>query len=291
MDLVVKLQGMIEENIAGRGARDESPTISPSSAARGCVLAVAYELLGMPKPEPDPRSVRAMQVGTDGHRRIVRYFGHYVVGRELFFHDREYGIRGYCDALLYLPPDFAGERAGLYALEVKTTGGLEFERIRAGGRPREDHARQCQIYIWGVSRYYPLFQVRGGIIFYENRDSLEHLIYLVDPDPAIGAYLDRLKRAREGVLSRGELPLDDRLPDEHWAHQYCPFLDICPPGQEAVRRQRAQGPRVPDQVVAGMLARKLLARKQAGRRQGHPAGPRSLDDLAAALGWTAEDDG
>jgi len=291
VDLVVKLQGMIEENITGRAAQEEPPTISPSAAARGCVLAVAYELLGMPKPEPDPRSLRAMQVGTDGHRRIVRYFGHYVVGRELFFYDREYGIRGYCDALLYLPPDFAGDRAGLYALEVKTTGGLEFERIRAGGAPRDDHARQCQIYIWGVSRYYPLFQVRGGIIFYENRDSLEHLIYVVDPDPTIVDYLDRLRAARERVLARGELPLDDRLPDDHWAHLYCPFLDICPPGQEALRRQRAHGPRVPDQVVAEMLARRLVARRQAERRQGRPAGPRSLDDLAAALGWFPEDEG
>ena len=291
MDLVVKLREMVEENVAGRTARDDTPTISPSSAARGCVLAVAYELLGMPRPEPDPRSIRAMQVGTDGHRRIVRYFGHYVIGRELFFHDREYGIRGYCDALLYLPPDFAGDRAGLYALEVKTTGGLEFERIRASGQPREDHHRQCQIYIWGVSRYYPLFQVRGGIIFYENRDSLEHLIYVVEPDPTLADYLERLRRAREGILSRGELPLHDRLADDHWAHQYCPFLDVCPPGQEALRRQRARGPKVPDRVVADMLAQKLLARKQAGARRPGSTGPRSLDDLAAALGWTPEDEG
>ena len=49
--------------------------IKPSSLARGCLLYVAFELRGEPKPELDARVGRILSVGTDSHRRlqVVRF--------------------------------------------------------------------------------------------------------------------------------------------------------------------------------------------------------------------------
>ncbi len=262
--------------------------IKPSSLAKGCLLYIAFELQGRPKPPFDARVGRILSVGTDSHRRLQEGLSRACLAQEVFFEVPEYRIHGFCDGILYIPPDQVKDErvAGFWALEFKTTAASEFDKLKAAKIPKEEHVRQAQIYIWGIGEYYgQTVPLRGAIIYYENRDTLEHLAYEVAPDPAmIDDLLWRIKRMLRG-LEKGQLP-DDTLPPDHWSHGYCPYLDICEPGQEAVAWQQSQPKELPDKVLADMIAKRIVAKKGAEKMTGKKkAGQRSLADLAKDMDW------
>src|SRR5512143_2480404 len=162
--------------------KPEQPYIKPSSLAKGCLLHVAFELQERPKPPFEARVGRILSVGTDSHRRLQRGLARACLAQEVFFEVSEYRIHGFCDGILYIPPNKADDEAtaGLWALEFKTTAGSEFDKIKAAGIPKEEHVRQAQIYLWGLDVYYQgTLPLKGAIIYYESRDSLEHLAYEV----------------------------------------------------------------------------------------------------------------
>ncbi|MBI3942588.1 MAG: PD-(D/E)XK nuclease family protein, partial [Chloroflexi bacterium] len=217
-------------------AQAQEPYIKPSSLAKGCLLYVAFELLGKPKPAFDARIGRILSVGTDSHRRLQHALDRACLGQEVFFEVPEYRIHGLCDGILYIPPGNTTDvsAAGFWALEFKTAAAGEFDKVKAAGIPKEEHVRQAQIYLWGIHEHYQgTIPLKGAIIYYENRDTLEHLAYEVYPDPAAIADLLARVKAMLAALDRGQLP-DDTLPQDHWGHTYCPYLDICEPGQKAV---------------------------------------------------------
>lgn len=267
---------------------DSQPYIKPSSLAKGCLLYVAFELRGEPKPELDARVGRILSVGTDSHRRLQRGLARACLGQEVFFEDQEYRIHGFCDGILYFNPDAQQDTpaAGFWALEFKTTAASEFDVIKAAGMPKEEHIRQAQIYLWGLERYFrDRLSFNGAIIYYENRDSLEHLAFEVFPDPKyMQTLLERVKKMLDG-LAQDQLP-DDTLPADHWAHRYCPFLEICEPGKKAMEWQAQQPKSLPDKVLADMIARRIVAKKGAEKMAGKKkSGSRSLQDLAQELDW------
>ncbi len=277
---------IVASAIEGRIREEYNPEekyISASSLAHGCMQLVARELLGFPKPELEPRVQRMLEVGRDGHRRIEGYLKGISLAREVFFKDEEYKIKGYCDDLIYIPPSLSEEHSGFYAVEIKTAGSASFERIADERAPREDHARQCMIYIWGLRRYYRGdIPIKGGIILYENRDTLEHVLFDVAYDEAEMNELLRQVSRMWDALARGQLP-DDHLPKEHWYHNYCPYLDICPVGQEAVRWQKEHRKELPDEVLAQIIGKRIVRKRRregAGRKR-----ERTLEELAEELGW------
>jgi len=287
------LAATIEETIASKGkpklAEGELGYVKPSSLAKGCMLYIALELKGTPKAEIDPRVQRILEVGTASHNRIPRYFARLTAAREMFFQDEEYRLHGYADALVYVPPERGADLAGFYVVEVKTTGNSEFERLVAEGRPKDEHWRQCQIYIWGILRYYKTIPIQGGIILYENRDTLEHALFNVAYDAAAMEELMGRVKAMLAALAQGEMP-DDTLPLDHWAHGYCPYLSLCSPGQAAVAWQKEHRPAIPETVMAGVIAKRIVAKQRQAAADGAdktPARPRqrSLDELATAFGW------
>jgi hypothetical protein len=279
--------GLLQED---QRKKDREPYIKPSSLAKGCLMYVAFELRGEPKPPFDARVGRILSVGTDSHRRLQRALERHCLSQELFFEIPEYRIHGYCDGILYIPPRRASDLAdaGYWALEFKTTAGSEFAKVKAAGMPKEEHSRQAQIYLWGLDVYFDgALPLNGAIIYYEDRDSLEHLAYEVYPDPAAMAdLLARVKKMLEG-LEEDRLPGDDVLPADHWAHRYCAYLDICEPGQKALEWQARQPRELPDEVLAGIIAKRIVAKKGAEKIQGHKKKPgqRSLLDLSSELGW------
>jgi hypothetical protein len=269
-------------------AEATQPYIKPSSLAKGCLLYVAFELRGEPKPPLDARVGRILSVGTDSHRRLQRGLARACLGQEVFFEDQEYRIHGFCDGILYVKP--AGEQeqpaAGFWALEFKTTAASEFDVLKAAGVPKEEHIRQAQIYLWGLGRYFHnSLSFNGAIIYYENRDSLEHLAFEVFPDPQyMQELLERVKKMLDG-LDGDKLP-DDTLPADHWAHRYCPYLEICEPGKKAMEWQAQQPKSLPDKVLADLIARRIVAKKGAEKMTGKKkSGSRSLTDLAKELDW------
>ncbi len=267
----------------------EIPYIKPSSLAKGCLRYVAYELQEQTKPPLDARVGRILSVGTDSHRRLQRGFSRATLGQEVFFEVPEYRIHGFCDGILYVPAEESRDgEAGFWALEFKTTAASEFDKLKAAGIPKEEHTRQAQIYLWGIEAYYHgLVQLKGAVIYYENRDTLDHLAFEVLPDPqATGDLLERVA-AMLRELEMGKLT-EDVVPPDHWAHRYCPFLEICEKGQEALAWQAEQPKSVPDEVLAHIIAKKIVARKGAERMTsaGKPKkGERSLADLTKDMAW------
>lgn len=263
--------------------------IKPSSLARGCLLYVAFELREEEKPPLDARVGRILSVGTDSHRRLQRALGRACLGQEVFFEVPEYRIHGFCDGILYARPDQVGEgsAAGFWALEFKTTAASEFDVIRAANLPKEEHIRQAQIYLWGLEAYFRgAIPLQGAIIYYENRDNLEHMTFEVYRDPeGMAELLGRVKAMLAG-LEAGVLPLEDTTPPDHWSHRYCPFLEICEPGQRAMQWQAEQPKELPDKVLADIIAKRIVAKKGAEKMTGKKkSGTRTLSDLARELEW------
>lgn len=269
--------------------KSKEPYIKPSSLAKGCLLYVAFELQGKPKPPFEARVGRILSVGTDSHRRLQRSLTRTCLSQELFFEVPEYRIHGFCDGILYVPPEQVKDEsaAGFWALEFKTTAASEFDKLKAAKMPKEEHIRQAQIYLWGIEEHYQgTIPIKGAIIYYENRDTLEHLAYEVYPDLDMMAdLLARIKTMLAG-LAEDRLPEDDVLPPDHWAHGYCPYLDICEPGQRAMEWQAAQPKALPDKVLADIIAKRIVAKKGAEKITGKAKkGTRSLADLARDLDW------
>ena len=263
--------------------------IKPSSLARGCLLYVAFELRGEPKPPLDARIGRILSVGTDSHRRLQRLLGRACLGQEVFFEVPEYRIHGFCDGILYARPDQVEDEsaAGFWALELKTTASSEFDVIKAANAPKEEHIRQAQIYLWGMEVYFRgTIPLKGAIIYYENRDTLDHMAFEVYADPeSIANLLKRVKAMLDG-LENDQLPLEDTPPPEHWSHRYCPFLEICEPGQRAMEWQSQQPKELPDTVLADIIAKRIVAKKGAEKMTGKKkSGTRTLADLARELEW------
>ncbi len=268
--------------------RSKEPYIKPSSLAKGCLLYVAFELQGQPKPPFEARVGRILSVGTDSHRRLQRGLDRTCLAQEVFFEVPEYRLHGFCDGILYVPPDKAADEAvaGFWALEFKTTAASEFDKVKAAKVPKEEHIRQAQIYLWGLEEHYRgAIPLKGAIIYYENRDTLDHLAYEVYPDPDMMADLLARVKAMLAGLAEDRLP-DDVLPPEHWAHGYCPYLDICEPGQKAIEWQASQPKTLPDQVLADIIAKRIVAKKGAEKMTGmKKTGTRSLTELAQELSW------
>jgi len=277
----------VEKELAEQGKPDEDRKyISASSLAHGCMQLVAREILDFPKPPLDPRVRRMLDVGIEGHRRIERYLRGISLAREVFFQDDEYRIKGYCDVLIYIPPSLNKENSGFYAVEIKTTGSTVFEQVVDEGRPREDHTRQCMIYIWGLTRYYEgRIPLKGGIVFYENRDTLEHHLFDVTYDEAQMSELLTHVEAMWERLKEGQLP-DDHLPLDHWYHRYCPYLDICRVGQESLKYQKEHHQPLPDKVLAEIIGKRIVRKqRKEGAQVRRRKSPRSLEELVAQLNW------
>jgi hypothetical protein len=263
--------------------------IKPSSLAKGCLLYVAFELQGRPKPPMDARVGRILSVGTDSHRRLQRMLSRACLAQELYFVVPEYRIHGFVDGVLYIPPEKAPapDAAGFWALEFKTTAGSEFDKVKAAKMAKEEHARQAQIYLWGLERYLEgQIPLKGAIIYYENRDTLEHAAFEVLPDPeAITDLMERVQKMLAAV--DGESLPDDYLPEDHWGHRYCPYLETCEPGQRAMQWQAQQPKDLPDEVLANMIAKRIVAKKGAEKmtEKKQKKGQRSLSELAEELEW------
>ncbi|HUG33744.1 MAG TPA: hypothetical protein VMJ90_03160, partial [Anaerolineales bacterium] len=194
----------------------------------------------------------------------------------------------FVDGILYIPPETAPDpsAAGFWVLEFKTTAGSEFDKIKAAKIPKEEHVRQAQIYLWGLENYFSgQIPLNGALIYYENRDTLEHASYEVAPDPAgIAELMDRVQRMLIAVDS-DTLP-DDYLPEDHWGHRYCPYLEICEPGKRAMEWQSQQPKTLPDEVLASMIAKRIVAKKGAEKMtEKKKKGQRTLEELASEMKW------
>jgi hypothetical protein len=271
--------------------KPEKPYIKPSSLAKGCLLSVAFELQGREKPRMEARVGRILSVGTDSHRRLQRSLSRACLAEELYFVLPEYRIHGFVDGVLYIPPENAPDQgtAGFWVLEFKTTAGSEFNKIKAAKIPKDEHARQAQIYLWGLDKYFGgQLKLNGALIYYENRDTLEHAAYPVAADPeGIEVLMERVRTMLTAMDADPEALPEDYLSQDHWGHRYCPYLEICEPGQRAMEWQAQKPKNLPDEVLANMIAQRIVAKKGAEEMtdKKKKRGQRSLDELTKELKW------
>jgi len=250
---------VVEEMLSElKWSRAPTGFISPSSLAKGCIHYLARELLGMPREDFDTRVKKILEVGTAGHARIPRYFSKITMAREVPFVDYEYRIKGKCDAIIYIPPTMDLVNSGFYVVEIKTTSSSEFEQIMEAGEPKEEHVSQCHIYIWGITRYYQNFPIKGGIIYYENRDSLVHYLFNVEYDE------ERMKKLLNQVKEVWKYVEEKRLPEPnvpvgHWACEYCPYKFSCDVGLKTMELKKNT---TPDWVIAKAIAKRIVLKKR-----------------------------
>ncbi|MEN3011022.1 MAG: hypothetical protein ABDI20_08720 [Candidatus Bipolaricaulaceae bacterium] len=268
------IEGRLEEPV-----QEGLGFVHPSTLAQGCFLAVARELLGHPKAEPGVRRLRLMQAGNAAHERVMNYVRPFLVAQEVPFLDPEHRIKGRCDGLLFIPKTLSPNDAGFYVLEVKAVSSTSFLELKATGTPRIEHVRQCQIYQWGLANSYEL-RIQGGLIYYENRDTLEYALFLAPSmDQGFSELLEKLRfvvgLAKEGRLPEGP---EYKLPEGHWAHRYCPYLHLCGYGQGVVAQNKGH---LSEALRAKIIAQSIVkkAHKKEGRKQ------KSLEELAEEFGW------
>src|SRR5258706_7129517 len=266
----------------------EQPYTKPSSLTKGCLLYVAFELQGRSKLQRDARLVRILSVGTDSPRGLQRFLGGACLAQELYFIVPEYRIHGFVDGVLYISPESAPvpAAAGFWILEFKTSAGSEFDKIKAAKMPKEEHVRQAQIYLWGMDKYFDgQIPLNGAIIYYENRDTLAHAAYEVAPDPeGVANLMSRVQTMLIG-LDAEALP-DDYLSEDHWGHRYCPYLDICEPGKRAMEWQAQQPKTIPEEVLANMIAKRIVAKQGAEKMTDKKKKrQRSLAEVAEEIKW------
>ena len=136
----------------------------------------------------------------------------------------------------------------------------------------------------GRSARYAFVRDVFGFGFRAASSSGEGVLFTSD---APGHYVSERHAAGQTIATRQALRLpDDMLPPEHWAHAYCPYLDICEPGQKAMAWQAQQPKTLPDSVIAHVIAKRIVAKKGAEQMTGKKKnGSRTLDDLAREMGW------
>jgi hypothetical protein len=101
----------------------------------------------------------------------------------------------------------------------------------------------------------------------------------------MAALLVRVKAMLDD-LEADRLPEEDVPPPDHWSHRYCPYLDICGPGQRALEWQAQQPKTLPDSVLADIIAKRIVAKKGSEKMSGKKkSGTRTLADLAREMEW------
>ena len=290
MKKVKSAAGYVMDRLAeNRYGKKKEPYIKPSSLAKGCFLYVAFELQGKPKPPFDARVGRILSVGTDSHRRLQEGLSRECLAQEVFFEVPSTASTAFATAYCTFPtsepqiptPSASGPWSSKPPPPVSLT------RSKRPKSPKRSTSVRPK-FICGVSKNITRARcpLKGAIIYYENRDTLEHLAYEIYPDQGMIADLkQRIKSMLRG-LEYGQLP-DDVLPRDHWGHSYCPFLEICEPGQEAMAWQATQPKELPDKVMADIIAKRIVAKKGAEKMTGKKkAGQRSLADLAKDMDWS-----
>jgi hypothetical protein len=263
------------------------PYIKPSSLAKGCLLYVAFELQGRPKPPMDARVGRILSVGTDSHRRMQRGLSRACLTQEVYFALPEYRIHGFVDGILFVPPETAPvpSIAGFWVLEFKTTAGSEFDKVKAAKMPKEDHIRQAQVYLWGLEKYFDgQIPINGALIYYENRDTLEHLAYEVPPDPPA---MDELMSRVRKMLAGHRNPARRLSPRRSLGPPLLPVPGNLRtrPASDGVASQTAQ---VPPRPSAGKYDRKTDRRQKRGGkndREEEKAGVTVVDGAGTRDGY------
>lgn len=137
----------------------KSNGFSPS-ATNECARRFTYLLEGVEiKPDVGEQLRRIFDNGDDVHSRIVRYFEQsaILVEAERRLLTEGVPISGYIDAIIQVD--------GMqFIVEIKSINERGFDARKNMRRPKDDHYKQIQLYMWGTG-------IHQGIVWYENKNT------------------------------------------------------------------------------------------------------------------------
>jgi CRISPR-associated protein Cas4 len=179
------------------------------SDAGKCPRAIWFSVKGYPKKEFDARMQRVFEHGNHTHMRIMGVlFSLGLVNAVEIDIPRNEMIHGRADAIISINNE-------PYVVEVKSVNSTKFKKEY----PDQDHVNQLQLYLY-------FFNIKKGILLYENKDTQELKEFIIDYDePLIKklfAVFNELKKQVEGNITPG-------IPEgiEDWRCDYCPYLEEC----------------------------------------------------------------
>jgi CRISPR-associated protein Cas4 len=187
-----------------------------------CPRAVWFSLKKYPKKEIDARVMRIFEHGNHTHMRImsVLYSLGLVTASEITIPENQM-IHGRADAIINV-------KGQLYVLEIKSINSTKFRK----DEPDIDHVKQLQLYMF-------FFNIKKGIILYENKDTQDLKEFILDYDEGLVKKLfadfNQLKeKVEKNVVP--EIPEDI----EDWRCEYCPYIESCEKIQEQGNNKQEQ---------------------------------------------------
>lgn len=174
-----------------------------------CPRAIYFAMKNYPKKETDARVMRIFEHGDHTHMRImsVLFSLGLVTAAEVSIPENEV-IHGRADAII----SFSGEP---YVVEIKSVNSVKFKK----NEPDADHIKQLQMYLY-------FFNIKKGILLYENKDNQDLKEFMIGYDENIVkksiSFFNKLKENVEKSIIP-EIPPDI----EDWRCEYCPYINEC----------------------------------------------------------------
>jgi CRISPR-associated protein Cas4 len=187
-----------------------------------CPRAIYFSMKNYPKKESDARVMRIFEHGDHTHMRImaVLFSLGLVTAAEISIPENEV-VRGRADAII----SFKGEP---YVVEIKSVNSVKFKK----NEPDFDHIRQLQLYLY-------FFNIKKGILIYENKDNQDLKEFVIEYDENIVkksiSFFNSLKENVEKSIIP-EIPKDI----EDWRCEYCPYVVECEKVEEQKNSKKGQ---------------------------------------------------
>jgi CRISPR-associated exonuclease Cas4 len=179
------------------------------SDAGKCPRAIWFAMKKYPKKEVDARVMRIFEHGNHTHMRIMAalYSLGLVTASEIGIPDNQM-VHGRADAIVNIDGD-------LYVLEIKSVNSMRFRKAE----PDQDHIKQLQLYLY-------FFNIKKGILLYENKDNQEIKEFIIEYDEALVKKIFSEFNILKEQVEKSKVP---EIPEnlEDWRCEYCPYLESC----------------------------------------------------------------
>lgn len=173
-----------------------------------CARAIYFQFKKVPKKAMDARVLRVFDHGDYTHLRIIStlFSLGLVKATEIDIPNKEI-VHGRADAIVTID----GEP---YVIEIKSMNSMSFGKLES---PDPDHYKQIQLYL-----HY--FNLKKGIVIYENKNTQEIKEFSVDYDPeTVKEVLEKFHILKAQIQSN-IIPSKE---DMGWKCSYCPYAEEC----------------------------------------------------------------
>jgi len=174
-----------------------------------CPRAVYFQFKNAPKKQMDARILRVFDHGDYTHLRIIStlFSLGLVKATEIEIPNNEI-IHGRADAILNIEKE-------PHVAEIKSINSVSFNRLEC---PEQDHYKQIQLYLH-------FFNIKKGILIYENKNSQELKEFIVNYDEKLAKELLEKFNLLKIDIDKNIIPSAKGI--EEWRCNYCVYKEEC----------------------------------------------------------------